>query len=136
MRAIAWLNILEDQSRPIFAGSKGIVRNPQGIELPAEEFCLADLSGGQGAADLPHQFDGLLPPRQRRADRVGTGITVVDLPGTGGIDLLSQGGNPLQEVFRLGVERTIGHPLLDGQGGQLVGLLQLAPLQQGPRIVP
>ena len=125
------LNILEDQSRTIFAGRKGVFRNPQGIELPAEGFRLADLSGGQGPADLPHQFHGLLPSRQRRTDRVGTGVTAVDLPGAGGIVLLSQGGNPPQEVFRLGVEGTIGHPLLDGQGGQLVGLLQLAPLQQG-----
>ena len=61
----------------------------------------------------------------------GTGKTSIDLPGTGGIVLLSQGGDPLQEVFRLGVEGAISHPLLDGQGSQLVGLLQLAPLQQG-----
>ena len=48
--------------------------------------------------------------------------------------LLPQGGDPLQEVVGFGVEGTIGHRLFDGQGGKLVGLFQLAPLQEGLRL--
>ena len=125
------VDVLEDQSRAVLARCEGIFRDPQGIELTAEEFGLHDLSRVHGRADLPHQFHGLLPSGQRGTDGIGAGKTVIDLAGTGGVVLLPQGGDPPRKVVRLGVEGAIGHPLLAGQSGQLVGLLQLAPLQQG-----
>ena len=61
--------------------------------------------------------------------RAVPGITIVDLPRSGRIVLLPHGGDPPQEIVGPGLEGAKDHALLDGQGGQLIGLLQLAPLQ-------
>ena len=48
------VNVIEDQAGAVFAGPEGVLRYPQGIELPAEGCGPVDLPGGQRSADLPH----------------------------------------------------------------------------------
>ena len=125
------LQRLEDQSRAVLARPEDRIRDLHRLELVVERFRLTGLSGGQGPADLLHQVDGLLPSGRRGTDRIGTGIARIELPRAGGVVLLSREGDPPRDVLRLAFVGAIGHPLLDGQVGQLFGLLQLAPLQEG-----
>ena len=126
--------VQQHQARTILARRKGRVGQPQLFGLTGQRFGPIELPGGNGLAGLADQLDGL--SAARRSLGAGAAEALANPGADGGGDrrrpaaLPAHGGNPLQQVLRLLLERPVDDLHAGRPAGQPLGLVLLAPAQQ------